>query len=875
VGKPRRCVACDDRRPARDAENPLPLLHLTHLTTADTLRTTTTTTASLIFSIHCQQNGPNRFATGGGDNNVRVWSLASALDVSKETSSAPNLLATLTDHNGQVNIVRFAPHASMLASGSDDCTAAIYELHDGPGGGVLGGEVNVENWRTKFLLRGHSSNVVDMSWSPDGSLLATASLDNSVIVWDATTGKPVKTISHHTSFVKGVAFDPVGTYLATFSDDKSVVIWKRDDWSMVGVITHPFRQMVSTTFALRLSWSPDGQYIMAGNSPQGSTHVAVAVPRGKWDDKEDYLLICGHRGVVASPAFSPRLYHVPPPSGGSPSESLTSVFSLGAYDGKVSVWAASAERAYFVGKRFFSAQVLDVAWTPDGRSVLACSADKSVACFQFEESELGPVATKAEMADVMKRLYGSASGRLDRGKRLLLESADQLALERQQSKETAVNGAGGAPPNSAIRTLDARLGGGSVGFGGAGKSINGGTALNAGLNGVQRMQQNFSQAASGAATGSPNLARASPPSSSPQKRKREGAPSSRVALAALPALRANASVSCSWQLEGSSTSANDVPSLIDGMRRGKVVLTATNNACKVAQSNFSQVTVVGPDGTWTDLVHGSVVAAVGARNFCAVATADGHVLVYSPGGRRRSSPLCVGSGFAKLVKSATRNAIAAVSTSGTIRVIDCVDMRQLGRFELGPILEGTRTLVHVSLSSSSSSQNTPLVTMSDNSAYVWDSETQCWMQVMDASSVISDFYPPVGLSNENFGEVTNLQSKARPIAQAALIGTSNKSSNARYHVSRSHIEGNLAAAVAVGSTNEVARFLHSYAQLLVDSQDELRLKELADELVEGRLTGNEVHDRKLLKDSVMPPMVDSRNHAKLVQRCQDILDELA
>eukprot|EP00889_Picochlorum_renovo_P004672 jgi/Picre1/31702/NNA_007053.t1 len=140
---------------------------------------------SLIFSIHTQQNG-NRFATGGGDHCVKIWSLAVAVNVRKESdTSSATLLATLTDHNGPVNVVRFSPVASMVASGSDDGVACVYELHNGPGGGVMGGEANVENWRTKYVLKGHSSNIVDLSWSPDGAYLATASLDNSVMsgIW--------------------------------------------------------------------------------------------------------------------------------------------------------------------------------------------------------------------------------------------------------------------------------------------------------------------------------------------------------------------------------------------------------------------------------------------------------------------------------------------------------------------------------------------------------------------------------------------------------------------------------------------------------------------------------------------------------------------
>ena len=55
----------------------------------------------------------------------------------------------------------------------------------------------------------------DISWSPDGASLATASLENAVFVWDASTGKVKARLEHHRHYVQGVAWDPVGTYLAT------------------------------------------------------------------------------------------------------------------------------------------------------------------------------------------------------------------------------------------------------------------------------------------------------------------------------------------------------------------------------------------------------------------------------------------------------------------------------------------------------------------------------------------------------------------------------------------------------------------------------------------------------------------------------------
>ena len=155
---------------------------------------------------------------------------------------------------------------------------------------------SAENWRNKLVLRGHHNNVVDLGWSADDSRLATASIDNSVMVWDAATGALIRRLELHTSFVKGVAWDPVGTYLASQSEDKSVAIWRVDDWSVVATVRGPYSQMVSATFANRLSWSPDGQLLLTGNSYQGATHAAVVIQREKWGSGRDHLLISGHQG---------------------------------------------------------------------------------------------------------------------------------------------------------------------------------------------------------------------------------------------------------------------------------------------------------------------------------------------------------------------------------------------------------------------------------------------------------------------------------------------------------------------------------------------------------------------------------------------------
>lgn len=58
--------------------------------------------------------------------------------------------------------------------------------------GTGGGTVNVESWRCSSTLRGHDGDVLDLAWSTHDAWLASCSVDNTVIVWNALKlpGKP-------------------------------------------------------------------------------------------------------------------------------------------------------------------------------------------------------------------------------------------------------------------------------------------------------------------------------------------------------------------------------------------------------------------------------------------------------------------------------------------------------------------------------------------------------------------------------------------------------------------------------------------------------------------------------------------------------------
>ena len=83
----------------------------------------------------------------------------------------------------------------------------------------------VSELRERNRLETHSSLVYSVSFSPDGKTLASGSGDNTIKLWDVTTGKEIHTLQGHSSSVWSVSFSPDGKTLASGSDDQTVILW--------------------------------------------------------------------------------------------------------------------------------------------------------------------------------------------------------------------------------------------------------------------------------------------------------------------------------------------------------------------------------------------------------------------------------------------------------------------------------------------------------------------------------------------------------------------------------------------------------------------------------------------------------------------------
>ena len=74
-----------------------------------------------------------------------------------------------------------------------------------------------------LIFTGH--NVFSVAFSPDGKSIASGSDDETIKLWEVSTGKLIKTLTGHNKDVYSVAFSPDGKSIASGSLDKTIKLW--------------------------------------------------------------------------------------------------------------------------------------------------------------------------------------------------------------------------------------------------------------------------------------------------------------------------------------------------------------------------------------------------------------------------------------------------------------------------------------------------------------------------------------------------------------------------------------------------------------------------------------------------------------------------
>ncbi len=205
----------------------------------------------------------------------------------------------------------------------------------------------------------HYRLVLTLAWSPDGAYIVSGTANNTLHLWNATTGfhlfthcDPFKTYA----WTSSLAWSPDGEYIACGSDDRTVRVWQVEKNVSI-IMKQKFTYRDHANWVNTVAWSPDGRRIASGSDDK-TVQVWQMGSNAIDDEVETYR---GHSLWVVTLAWSPDGNYIA--SGGN--------------DATIHIWDVSRkETALIYRDHRFGINAL--AWSPDGTRIVSCSWDNII-----------------------------------------------------------------------------------------------------------------------------------------------------------------------------------------------------------------------------------------------------------------------------------------------------------------------------------------------------------------------------------------------------------------------------------------------------------------------------------------------------------------
>ena len=266
-------------------------------------------------------------------------------DVCLWDASSGKLTARFAGHANQIYNMAWSPTSGLLASASSDSTVRLW---DGSQGQAL-----------RTLKSAPSVPLFSVCWSPDGQRIATGTEDGAALLWDAQTGKQLATWEGPTQREsKGGRFPFAAWGVSWSPDGRSIVSTRYDDFVLVWDVATGHSQVIPKTDTQpnTTAWSPDGRQF-ALTDDQGKVILWDGVTMRRAASFEDHDEAGWSYGLAWSPDGS--------------------LIASSRQSGLLQVWDARTGRELAAIQAHTNA-VWGLAWSPDGQRLASASDDETV-----------------------------------------------------------------------------------------------------------------------------------------------------------------------------------------------------------------------------------------------------------------------------------------------------------------------------------------------------------------------------------------------------------------------------------------------------------------------------------------------------------------
>ena len=285
---------------------------------------------------------------------------------------------TMQGHTAEVLSLDFSPDGNLIASGSIDNTMRIWDVREA---------------RLLRTMHGHPFPILTLRFSPNGSFIITGSTDSIGRVWRVSNGNLIGKLEGHAGWLNSLDISSDGGLIATCADDYTVRIWRFLDTKLIRTIDEGMSiisQIAFTPEGDQLAWSEsngnvrvwslDGSWShLINESNTAATSITVA-PAGE-------MLVSGHSDGtlrIWDLSSGELLYEL------SGHANLVTSLSFspdgkwlvsGSMDGKPRIWEFSTQgsipRAMYI-LNGHEGPVNSVSFSPDGSLIATGSNDNTI-----------------------------------------------------------------------------------------------------------------------------------------------------------------------------------------------------------------------------------------------------------------------------------------------------------------------------------------------------------------------------------------------------------------------------------------------------------------------------------------------------------------